>query len=271
MLVKIRSRGLAVPLGGCFKNVLEHVLCNTGYSGPGSLAGLGRALLQTSLDGIDGGVAQRAHGTRDKTDKGGLPAGQRGVCVLGLPLLEPLLEVGVGGKVDGLVRALAESSEGDAAVEGAKALLLDDGVESVGGVSVLGNVHWVGHGVVLGLQTDLDDFHGGDDGNGLSDTGGETGKEDALAGDVAGGLVGQQLLVPLEGGEADGHLGDNARQDGAEALVQSKRRLLLDELNTRLDEAAAGCAGLARTARELHSDLDCVCVRNVSEPNLFFL
>lgn len=239
--------------------MLEHVLCNTGYSGPGSLAGLGRALLQTSLDGIDGRVAQRTHGTRDKTDKGSLPARQGRIGILRLPLLEPLLEVGVGGKVDGLVRALAEGREGDAAVEGAEALLLDDGVEGVRGVSVLGNIHGVRHGVVLGLEADLDDLHGRDDGNGLGHTGGETGNEDALAGDVAGGLVGQHLLVPLKGGEADGHLGHNARQDGAEALVQSKRRFFLDELNTGLDEAAAGGSGLARTARELHSDLDCVC------------
>jgi hypothetical protein len=43
------------------------------------------------------------------------------------------------------------------------------------GVAVFGYVEWVGHGVVLGLQSDLDDFHGCDDDDGFSDSGGETG------------------------------------------------------------------------------------------------
>lgn len=42
------------------------------------------------------------------------------------------------------------------------------------GAAVLGGVEGVGKTVVLGLQTDLDDFHGVDDGNGFRHTGGET-------------------------------------------------------------------------------------------------
>lgn len=238
-------------------NVLEHVLGNASYSVPSAVTGLSRSLLQTSLDGIDGSVAEGTHGTGDKTDDGGLPAGQVGALVLGLEVLEPLLEVGVGSEVDGLVGTLAESSETDTAVEGAEAFLLDDGVESVSSVAVLGDVHWVGHGVVLGLQTDLDDFHGSDDGDGLCDTGGETGEESSLSGDDAV-FVGEHLLVGLKGCEADGHLGDDSGQDGAETLVQSQRGFLFHNLDTGLDEAAARGAGCASATGQLHADLDCV-------------
>lgn len=212
--------------------------------------------MQARLDGVDGCVAEGPHGARDEADDGGLPAGQVLAVKLGLPVHEPALKVRVGGKVDGLVGALAQGGEGDAAVEGAEPFLLDDGVEGVGGVAVLGDVERVGHGVALRLQADLDDLHRGDDGDGLGDAGGEAGEEDALARDDARLLVAEHLLVPLERGEADGHLGHDARQHGAEALVEGHGRLLLHNLDARLDEAAAGGAGGAGAARELHADLD---------------
>lgn len=81
----------------------------------------------------------------------------------------------VGPEVDGLVGALAEGGEGDAAVEGAESFFFNHRVARVRGVAVFGDVERVGHGVVLGLKADFDDFHGGHDGDGLGDTGGETG------------------------------------------------------------------------------------------------
>ena len=77
--------------------------------------------------------------------------------------LEIEFEVGVCGEVYGLVGSLAESGEGDAAVEGRWAFFFDHGVEGVGGVAIFGNVERVGHAVVLGLESDFDDFHGCND------------------------------------------------------------------------------------------------------------
>lgn len=71
-------------------------------------------------------------------------------------------------------RTLSQSSEGDTAVKGAETLLLDDGVKSVGGVAVLWHIEWIGHGVVLSLEANLDDLHRSDNGDSLSNTGSET-------------------------------------------------------------------------------------------------
>jgi hypothetical protein len=104
--------------------------------------------------------------------------------------------------------------------------------------------------VALGLETDLDDFHGSDDGDGFGDTSSKTGffgerenislsllgshrrmflaankkltEEGGLSADLAGLLVGKKLLVGLETGESDGHLRDDTGQDGAETLVQGE-------------------------------------------------
>jgi hypothetical protein len=69
---------------------------------------------------------------------------------------------------------LSQSGEGDTTVQSTETLLLHDGVECVGGVTVLWHVEWVGHRVVLRLKTDLDNLHWGDDGDGFCDTCGET-------------------------------------------------------------------------------------------------
>lgn len=213
--------------------------------------------MKASLDGIDGSVAERTHGTGDETDDGSLPAGKRSRLVLRLPDLQPILEVAVSSEVDGLVGTLSQRRQRHTAVQRTEPLLLDDSVERVGGVAVLGDIEGIGHGVVLRLEADLDDLHGGDDGDGLGHTGGETRQEDGLPGDLAR-LVGERLLVPFERGEADGHLGDDARQDGAQTLVQTEGGLPFDDFGTSLDEASFGSSGLARAAGELHSDLDCV-------------
>lgn len=47
-------------------------------------------------------------------------------------------------------------------------------------------------------------------------------------------LVGQKGLVPVVRCEANGHFGDDAGQDGAQTLVETKRRLALDDFRTGL-------------------------------------
>ena len=154
---------------------LEHVAGDDDDAGDGGLAGLGAGLLQTGLDGVDGGVGEGTDGTGDQTDEGRLVRGQLGVGVLGLVLLQGGLELGVGREVGGLVGTLAEGGQGDTAVEDAEALLADDGEERVRGAAVLGGVEGISQTVVLRLQTDLDHFHGVDDGDSLGDTSGKTG------------------------------------------------------------------------------------------------
>jgi len=137
--------------------------------------------------------------------------------------------------------------------------------------------------VALSLETDLDDFHGGDDGDGFGDTSSKTGflrekilaflcsahtercvltankkltEESGLSADLAGLLVGEKLLVGLETGESDGHLRDDTGQDGAETLVQGEGGLLLHDADTGVDEAAPRLAGGTRPLGKLHSDLD---------------
>ncbi len=155
--------------------LLKHIPRNRRNPAHRRLPRLARRLLQARLDGVDGGVAEGPHGARDEADDHGLVAGQFGVVVGGLVLLQEGFKLRVGGEVHSLVCALAEGGEGDAAVEGAEAFFSDDGVGGVGGVAVFGNVEGVGHGVVLGLEADFDDFHWGDDGDGFGDAGGETG------------------------------------------------------------------------------------------------
>ena len=69
---------------------------------------------------------------------------------------------------------LSQCSERDSTVQSTETFLLDNGKQGVARVAVLWNVEWVGHRVVLGLQTDLDDLHWCDDGNSFGDTGCET-------------------------------------------------------------------------------------------------
>ena len=97
--------------------------------------------------------------------------------VRGLEVLQPLLEFGVGGEVDGLVCALTEGGEGHAAVQGADTFFAEDGEEAVHGVAVFGDVERIGEGVVLRLQADFDDLHGRDDGDSFGDACAEAGWE----------------------------------------------------------------------------------------------
>lgn len=53
-------------------------------------------------------------------------------------------------------------------------------------------------------------------------------------------LVDHQILVELEGSEADGHLGDNAGCDGTQTLVQGQGRFLLHNLETDADKGQVG-------------------------------
>ena len=49
-------------------------------------------------------------------------------------------------------------------------------------------------------------------------------------------LIGQEVFVGLETGEANRHLGHDSRKDGAEALVKRQGRLSLDNLSSCCDE-----------------------------------
>ena len=82
---------------------LEHVSRNVCYSAPCALASLGWSLLEASLNGIDGGVGERAHGTRDETNEGCLVGGELGVGVGWLPSLESRFEFRIGSEVNSLV------------------------------------------------------------------------------------------------------------------------------------------------------------------------
>lgn len=125
------------------------------------------------------------------------------------------------------------------------------------GVAVFGHVERVGHGVVLRLESDLDDFHRGDDRDGLCDACRETSyiassqqepvtvrqperhtEESCLCAHSPRLLVRHDRLVCLEGGEPDSHLGHDARNDGAEAFVETEGSLALDNLSTRGNEAS---------------------------------
>lgn len=241
------------------KDSPEHIPGNNGYPLQGADALLGRGLLQARLDGVDGRVAQGPHGAADEPNEGGLPAGQAVALEVGLVGHEGLLEVGVGGEVDGLVGALAQGSETNTAVQRADALLLDDRIQRVRGVAVLGDVERVRQAVVLRLQPDLDDLHGRHHRHGLGHARRQPRQERRPPRHLARLLVRQHLLVGLERGEPDRHLGDNARHDGAEALVQAEGRLALDDVGAGEEEPALGGPWRPAAAGELHTDLDGVC------------
>ena len=200
--------------------LLEHIAADDRDPPPGRrLPPFRGRLLQPRLDRVDGRVAQGPHGAADEPDDGRLPRRDLPVPVRGLEILEPLFQLGVGGEIDRLVRALAEGRERHPAVQRPGAFFLEHGVGGVRRVAVFGDVERVGHAVVLGLQADLDDFHRGDDADGFGDAGGEAGEKGALAGDLPRGGVGEELLVPFVRGEADGHFRHDAGDDGAEAFV----------------------------------------------------
>lgn len=166
----------------------QHTGCDTLVEGPPALVLEDRAvhvletsparetlgvggLLDAGLDNIDRIVNKGTHSTGDAANDGGLVAGQL-LEVLGA--LEVALEEVVSGEVGGLVTGLAQGSESDTTVEGAETFLANDGEGAVGSVAVLGQVERVGHGVALGLETDLDDVHGGHDEDSLGHTSEET-------------------------------------------------------------------------------------------------
>lgn len=153
---------------------LEHILGNDHDTRNSRLTGLGTGLLEAGLDSVDGSVREGADGTGDQTNQGGLVSGQLAVAVLGLPALQASLQFRVCGEVGGLVGSLSEGCQGDTAVQDAEAFFLDHGEECVRGAAVLRGVQGVSQTVVLGLQTNFDDFHGVNDGYGFRNTGGET-------------------------------------------------------------------------------------------------
>lgn len=208
--------------------------------------------LHSGLDGIDGGVRKRSEGSGNQTDDGSLPRGKH-TLELGLHLVKSGLELGVDGEVDSLVGSLSGSSEDHTSVESRGTLLSNNSVETVSGVSVLGDIKGISHGVVLGLESDLDDFSGVDNEDGLGGTGSNTGNEGGSGGNGSIGL-GQQTSVVLVRGESDGHLGHNTGHNGSQTLVQSQRALLLGDFDTGLDKSSLLDTGLS--VGQLHSHLD---------------
>ena len=121
----------------------------------------------------------------------------------------------------------------------------------MGGVAVFGDVERVGHRVVLGLESDFDDFHGCDDHDCFGYSGAETGEEDASGVGAAGGFLCEDGFVEFKGGESDGHFRDDAGDDGcggkvrfafakrghtSETLVKSEERFLLYYSDTHLNK-----------------------------------
>ena len=68
-----------------------------------------------------------------------------------------------------LVRCLSQSSQSDAAIERLDSLFSQNDKEGVASVAVFWDIERVRHGMVLRLQTDLDDLHWSDDCNGFCD------------------------------------------------------------------------------------------------------
>ena len=128
--------------------------------------------LQSRLNRVNRRVAQRSHCAANQPDKHGLIPRQ---VRLALVRLQPGAGLRVRGEVDGLVAALAQCGQRDAAVQRADALLLHNRVQRVRRVAVLGDVERVRHRVVLSLQPDLDDFHWRHDGDSFGYAGRETG------------------------------------------------------------------------------------------------
>jgi hypothetical protein len=208
--------------------------------------------LHSGLDGIDGGVRKGTQGTGDQTDDGSLPRG-KDTLELGLHLVKSGLELRVDSEVNTLVGGLSGGSENHTSVQSRGTLLSNNGVETVSSVSVLGDIEGISHGVVLGLESDLDDLSGVDDQNSFGGSGTNTGNESVESTDGSIRL-GQKTSVVLVRGESDGHLGHNTGHNGSETLVKSQRTLLLGNVNTSLDESDLLNAVLS--VGELHSHLD---------------
>jgi hypothetical protein len=80
----------------------------------------------------------------------------------------------IRGEICSLVCALAQCRERNTTPQSCCALFLHHRIQGVGSVSVLWYVEGVGHGVVLRLQSDLDDFHWCNNDDGFCDTSSET-------------------------------------------------------------------------------------------------
>lgn len=136
-----------------------------------SLARLLARLLDTRLDRVDRSVREGTQRTRDQTDRRSLVRRQ---LIDLLQALRKRLQLLVRREVGRLVGGLARGREGHTTVERAKALLANDGVESVTGVAVARDLVGVRERVLLRLQPDLDDLHGVHDEDRLRRTGTET-------------------------------------------------------------------------------------------------
>ncbi len=165
--------------------------------------------------------------------------------------MRELLQLLVRREVGPLVRRLPKSGEGDSAVERASTFFSNDGIDGVGCVAVPWHFERVGERVGLGLEADFDDFHWAHDCDCLRRASAETSlcskgnrsgrlhnceyedkrtEEHATRVRLPCRFVGECFLVVLEAGETDGHLGHDAGEDCAEALVERERRLALHDL-----------------------------------------
>ncbi|KAI3488844.1 hypothetical protein L1887_47043 [Cichorium endivia] len=231
----------------------KHVLGHLDHTAHRRLAlHLGRAL-DSRLDRVDGCVGEGTERSRDEADQRGFVRGQFGRAVHALC---KTLELLVGGKIGRLVGSLTRRRERHTAVQRHESLFADDRVERMCGVTVAGHFQGVSKRVLLRLQSDLDHLHRVDHCHRLRRAGTQTGEEDAACRRLASVLVGERSLVLLETHETDRHLGHDARHHRSQTLVQSERRLALDNVRTRSDESARLLASLLAPARQLHAHLD---------------
>src|SRR5690606_21219810 len=105
----------------------------------------------------------------------------------------------------------------------------DDGVSGVSSVAVLWNIQWVGHGVVLSLQSNLDDFHWCDNGNSLSSTGSQTSYNSLYVSLISSQYIYIYIYFPPPNGTLTNKdsLGSNLSSlgvDWSKSLVKLKRR-----------------------------------------------
>src|ERR1700738_1492884 len=143
-----------------------------------------------------------------------LPTRQLSIRILRLRIFDPFLELLVRGEIDSLVRTLSDSGKCNTTVQSTKPLLLDNGVRSMRGVSVLGYVKWVRHRMVLCLQSNFDDFHRCDAHHRLCYSCAEAREEDSPIRRFPCLRQCERAFVSFEGRKPDCHFGNNPSDHG---------------------------------------------------------
>ena len=174
--------------------------------------------------------------------------------------LEAGFEGVVDGEVYGLVGALAEgwkcvlvdggrhtveeipaqhTSQRNTPVQRRDPFLFDNRVTRMRCIPILRHIQRITHAVILRLQPDFHHLHRRDHSHRLRDTGRKPGHERATA--LYGAVwAGEQRFVVFVGGEPDGHFGNDADGDGANAFVESEWGFAIHYLEACCEEAAFG-------------------------------